>query len=659
MSSKRRTLRRTVQARSPGPRRLLTAGGLIVGGLGLLFCVHTWLVSPEIKLLIPEDGARWILQRRPFKLSAWGPTQEVVLFRKRITLPAQGETQTITVRALRTCMVYLDRQRIAVFANPNEWKQPHRIESKHLAPGEHTFEIFVENTLGPAALLVDSDALDLRSGPGWDEQVLGEAWQPAMTADDVELPEISGRFESPLRALESSLGWLVPLFFAVWGAVLWTSRQADVRGMPTWWTASGCRWIVIAAWFILSVNNFIKLPSGVGYDLPAHIEYVRFISDRGELPDAQDGLEMFQAPLYYVLSAALYRALTIFVSSETAMTWLRWGPLLCGMAQVEICFRAGQCLFPGRDGWQSLTVLLGGLLPMNVYMSQAVSNEPLSGLLSAVVLLWSWQAMRETDAGRRSRWPWRLGLILGLALLTKMSAVLLVPLVAVVIGITNRDRGWRVVLTAFARCFGLASAISGWYYVRNWLRFGQPFVGNWDPVTGILWWQDPGYRTPWQMASFGRSLFQPIYAAFYSIWDGFFTTLWLDGNLSLMDSGKTRPPWNETFLLAAPWPGLFLSMAIAVGLLRGLHCGDVGLRRSLQLAGASLLLYLAAFFVFCLQLPAYSSSRASYTLGLTPAYAVLCVAGLQLLPQHRVFQSALTAFVVCWSVLVYGAYFVL
>jgi hypothetical protein len=71
------------------------------------------------------------------------------------------------------------------------------------------------------------------------------------------------------------------------------------------------------------------------------------------------------------------------------------------------------------------------------------------------------------------------------------------------------------------------------------------------------------------MASFWRSLFQPIYAAFYSIWDGFFATIWLDGNLSLMDSGDTRPPWNETFLLAAPWPGLFLSMAIAVGLLRG------------------------------------------------------------------------------------------
>jgi len=659
MAAKRSAPPRIAAAPSPGPRRLVALGGIAVACVGLALYAEAWIDSPAIKLLVPDHGARWTLHRRPFKLSAWGPTQEVVFFRKRITMPTQAGTQSITVRAMRTCMVYWDRQRVAVFAKPDEWKEPHQIALENLGPGEHMLEIFVQNSFGPAALLVTCQQLDLQTGPGWDEHVLGESWQTAMTADDVELPEISGRLESPLRALASSLWWLVPLFLAAWGVSLWTSRRADVYGMPKCWTASNCRWIVIAAWFILAVNNFSKLPAGVGYDLPGHVDYVRFIADRGELPNAQDGLEMFQAPLYYVLSAAIYRGLTSLVSSETAMTWLRWGSLLCGMAQVEVCYRAGKCLFPGRNGLQSLTVLIGGLLPMNVYMSQAVSNEPLSGLLSAVVLLWSWQAMRETDAGRRSRWPWWLGLCLGLALLTKMSALLLVPLVAGVLGVTNRDRGWRVVLMAFARCFGLACAISGWFYVRNWLLFGKPFIGNWDPVTGILWWQDPGYRTPWQMVSFGRSLFQPIYAAFYSIWDGFFATLWLDGNLSLMDSGDTRPPWNETFLLAAPWPGLLLSMAIAAGLLRGVRCGDVGLRRSLRLAGASTLLYLATFFLYCLQLPVYSSSRASYTLGLTPVYAVLCVAGLQLLPQHRLLQSVLTAFVVCWSVLVYGAYFVL
>ncbi len=556
-------------------------------------------------------------------------------------------------------MVYWDRQRVLVAAKPDEWKQPHPIAIKDLTPGEHTIEIFVEDSFGPAALLVYCDALDLKSGPGWEEHVLGEDWQPAAMADDVEPPALARPLDSPLRALAKSLWWLGPLFLAVWGTLIWTTRHAEGRGLPSGWSASRCRWIVLAAWFVLAANNFLKLPADMGYDLPAHVDYIRFIAERGELPDAHDGLQMFQAPVFYALAAAAYRGLTLFVASSTALLWLRWLPLLCGAAQVEICFRAGRCVFPDRQDLQTLTVLLGGLLPMNVYMSQTLGNEPLCGVLSALILLWGWQVLREPAAAAQPpRRQWRLGLLFGLDLLTKMSALLLAPIIAVVLAAVNRRRGYAGVLAAFARCFGAAVVVSGWYYARNWLRFGKLLVGGWDPVRGLLWWQDPGYRTPWQMVSFGRSLLQPIHAGFYSIADGFFASLWLDCNFSGLNDWETRSPWNMTLLLAAPWPALVLSAAIAAGLLRGGWCRDAGLRHSLQLAGGSLLLYLAAFVLLWLEVPAFSQAKASYTLGLTPAYAVLCVAGLDLLPSNRLVRSAVIAFVVCWSVLVYGAYFV-
>ena len=38
-------------------------------------------------------------------------------------------------------------------------------------------------------------------------------------------------------------------------------------------------------------------------------------------------------------------------------------------------------------------------------------------------------------------------------------------------------------------------ALCGWHYLRVALHFGgDPFVGNWDEASGIIWWQDPGYR---------------------------------------------------------------------------------------------------------------------------------------------------------------------
>jgi hypothetical protein len=651
--SAKKVAAKTANARSPRRRLILTLLGIVVAVAGLAVTIENRLASPDIKLLVPSHGARWIRQNRPFQLTGYGPTQEVVFFRKRVTVSAGTKSCIVTVQALRACLVYWDK-RLLLKVKPDEWKEPHEIVLNDLTPGDHEFEVFVEDSFGPAVLLAYSDGLDLRTGPGWEDSVFGEKWEPAALADDAAPPPPGQAFPSPLRALASSLWWLAPLFAAVWGILVWSTRNENGRISPNWCSASSCRWIVIAAWVVLSANNFLKLPAEIGYDLPSHVDYIRFIAERGQLPDASDGLQMFQTPLFYAIAATVYRGLTLFLASATALLWLRWLTLLCGISQVEICYRAGRLVFPDRNDLQTLIVFVGGLLPMNVYMSQTLGNEPLCGLLSALILLWGWRTLREPAAAVVRR-QWSAGVLFGLDLLSKMSALLLTPIIAGVLVVANRLRGYGAILQAFARTFGAAAILAGWYYARNWIRFGKPLVGGWDPARGIQWWQDPGYRTPWQMVSFGRSLFTPLHAGFYSLADGFYSSLWLDGNLSGMDS---PPPWNMKLMLAAPWPALLLSAAIAAGLVRAVWCRDAPLRHALQLAGGTFLLYFAAFVLLWLEVPAFSQAKASYTLGLTPVYAVLCAAGLDLLPKNRLVRAAVFAFVLCWSVLVYGAYFV-
>jgi hypothetical protein len=660
MPRKSRFADRASEGPSFGLKRPLLLCGVAIACVGAVLYAEA-RIAPKVTLLVSEHGAAWIRRQRPVSLGGWGPTKEQVIFRKRLTARASSHPHVVTVRAWWSFKMSWDGRPIFESDPAREsWKEAHEIGLPPIpAAGEHTVEIAVENTFGPSALLAFCDSLDLRTGPDWEEWHEKAGWQPVAAVDQVELPEFSRRFESPARALAATLWWLGPLFVALWGGLIWFGRgQTRFSGLPAWLTASRCRWIVLAAWFVLAANNFTKLPPGLGYDLSGHVDYIRFIVDRGQLPDARDGIEMFQAPLFYVIAAGLDRLLSAVVSSDMALLWLRWVPLLCGMAQVEICFRAGRLIFPARKDLQALMVVVGGLLPMNVYMSQFVSNEPLSGVLTAAVLLWGFQVCRQPAVAERPRSQWLAGLLLGLALLTKMSAALLVPIVAAVLVVANRGRGFRAVLAALARCFGTALLLSGWYYARNWMRFGQPLVGGWDPASGILWWQDPGFRTPRQMAAFGQSLFQPIHAAFYSIWNGFYSTFWLDGNLSSMGSWDSRPPWHQTLLLAAPWPALLLTAAIGAGWLRGLRSPDVSSRRPLQFAGTCLFLYLAAFALFCLEVPVYSAEKASYTLGLTPVFAALCVAGLDLLPRWRVLRSAAVAFVLSWAVLVYGTYFV-
>src|SRR5262249_54573293 len=133
---------------------------------------------------------------------------------------------------------------------------------------------------------------------------------------------------------------------------------------------------------------------------------------------------------------------------------------------------------------------------------------------------------------------------------------------------------------------------------------------------------------------------------------------WLDGNLSGMGSAETRPPWHYSWMLAAVFPAIILSVAMLAGALRGVQAQEIGLRRSLRLISVSLFIYLGAFALLALRVPAYSQAKASYTLGLAPGYALLCVAGLDLLPRHWAVRSTTWAFLLCWAVLVFGTYFV-
>src|SRR2546422_9854188 len=68
-------------------------------------------------------------------------------------------------------------------------------------------------------------------------------------------------------------------------------------------------------------------------------------------------------------------------------------------------------------------------------------------------------------------------------------------------------------------------AVCGWYYIRIWLRFGTPFLGNWEPAAGFSWWQDLGYHTLADYFRFGRSLSAPLFSRVARFRDGIYSTL--------------------------------------------------------------------------------------------------------------------------------------
>jgi 4-amino-4-deoxy-L-arabinose transferase-like glycosyltransferase len=157
---------------------------------------------------------------------------------------------------------------------------------------------------------------------------------------------------------------------------------------------------------------------------------------------------------------------------------------------VEISYRTLRIVFPKREDLQVIGTLIGGLLPMNLYLSQAVGNEPLAGCLSATVLVLALKLNRSRP-GALPKWHLPiLGFVLGLALLAKVTAVLLVPPPIFLLAYVHSagDRPARRIALTVAVALGVALVVSGWYYLRNWIQLGKPFIGGWEPSHYIGWW---------------------------------------------------------------------------------------------------------------------------------------------------------------------------
>jgi len=266
---------------------------------------------------------------------------------------------------------------------------------------------------------------------------------------------------------------------------------------------------------------------------------------------------------------------------------------------------------------------------MQLYLAQYVTNEIWAAAFASLAI---WLALRIL-ARRDARLPVHLclGALLGAALLTKFSTLLAVAAVLAALAARlvasgeRRPGGWARSVGAVA----LATvAVAGWHYARVALRFGDPFVGNWEAAAGGAWWQDPGYRTAQDYLRFGESLTRPVFSAFHSCPDALYSTLWGDGLLGGSARVIDAPPWSYPLMLSGYWLALLPSLGVVAGLAASLRrlvrepCAEWFL--VLALAGSTGLALLA----LSLELPFYAQCKAFYGLQALVPFAALGAVGL-------------------------------
>ncbi len=224
----------------------------------------------------------------------------------------------------------------------------------------------------------------------------------------------------------------------------------------------------------------------------AHILYIQDLVRHRRLPLLSSGsgnYEAHQPPLYY-LSAIPARQLGLALDPPVdprhpTTTWGEvlaerlWSVLLAAGVVVS-CYLLGTVAFPRSRLLQVSAAGFALLLPGHIVGLAAVTNDGLAELLCCLAL-WQCAALVRWPVGGLSRFVW-LGLLIGVALLTKTSCMFLLPVavLAVLIGYSpaaGRPVSWSRFLSCAAVAVAPALALWAVWIAHNLAHYpGDPLV---------------------------------------------------------------------------------------------------------------------------------------------------------------------------------------
>ena len=212
------------------------------------------------------------------------------------------------------------------------------------------------------------------------------------------------------------------------------------------------------------------------YDFDDHLMNIGWFATRGWtwIP-----LEIcrtaYHPPLYYVLAAAL-------TGLGVSLQGLGMFSALAGCLRFALLLLGLELLLPGRRVARLAALALAAVLPASVQLDGMVTNEGLSCLLCTVALLLV-VPLFSRGGGARWRWALTLGAVLGLALLVKVSALMIVAAIgaaALVEAARDRSAGRLRRFAPLIAGLAVTAAVSGFYFVHNQRAYGKLVLSGFD-----------------------------------------------------------------------------------------------------------------------------------------------------------------------------------
>ncbi|HDQ72037.1 MAG TPA: DUF2142 domain-containing protein, partial [Chloroflexi bacterium] len=252
-----------------------------------------------------------------------------------------------------------------------------------------------------------------------------------------------------------------------------------------------------------------------------HYAYVRYLAEGRGLPSLDDNAsgacqQVAQPPLYYTVAALLshwvsdddldtlmwhnpgfgYQAgptandnknMLIHTEREQfpwqgavlAIRLARLAAIGFGLLTIFATWKLGREAFPDRPAWALYAAALVALVPQFLFISGVVSNDSAAAAMSTASL---WAIARSIRHKASLKHSLLTGLLIGLAILSKTSALILLPLALLALWIGHCSSGdahkrtWGATLTHASVIVLTACLLGGWWYLRNGLLYNDPLA---------------------------------------------------------------------------------------------------------------------------------------------------------------------------------------
>lgn len=224
----------------------------------------------------------------------------------------------------------------------------------------------------------------------------------------------------------------------------------------------------------------ILTPAFQAPDEQAHFNYVKYLDLHRAFPvqqsktgAASNDWEYYQPPLYYLLSLPVYRLARQLSggNDQIVVRALRFGSIILWAINLHFARRLLDRLQMTNNFSRAFVLCIIALLPTYTTLSAAINNDNLLITFGGLFLY----VLSYEISGGRSVW---LGILLGLALLTKLTAVVYAFAFGAVL-IAYYAAGKMSLTTTFVRWLtatGIAAAI--------WLPWGVRNVRLYGDITG-------------------------------------------------------------------------------------------------------------------------------------------------------------------------------